>query len=181
MQFYAYVGDVKKLKTIGYEFQKLYASNYKSYSKNKIIMFVISKMVIEISNQDSEARFKIIDFILKNKKQPKSFWAEDRIIDTTPPIPYPDAPTMVMTGFGNIMPKKEYDISRIAYMKEVKKILVLEEEKSLSDEEIKTLHKDLNKTEFASEAYLFKLDFVNDIIDLDNLHPLEIITRKVEN
>ena len=46
MESYAYTGDVKKLKSIGYTFQKLYAMNYKSYHKGEIFMFVTTKMAI---------------------------------------------------------------------------------------------------------------------------------------
>jgi hypothetical protein len=78
MKLYCYDGDVKKLIPAGWKFQKLYASNYKSYSKNNIIMFVVGGMVIEIDNIDHKYQADLIDFILDHKDEDESFWHSKR-------------------------------------------------------------------------------------------------------
>jgi hypothetical protein len=76
MILYRYTGDIKKLKPNGWTFQKLYARNYKSYRKNGIWMFVISKMRLEIDNIKTSDQGKVVKFILDNMNQPDSFWQE---------------------------------------------------------------------------------------------------------
>lgn len=78
MKYYCYVGDIKKLIPAGFTFQKLYASNYKAYHKDNIFMFVVSKMILEISNVRSEHQTALIGFILKHKDKPESFWHSKR-------------------------------------------------------------------------------------------------------
>lgn len=74
MKNYCYTGDIKKLIPAGWIFQKLYASNYKTYRKNKFIMYVTTKMCIEIVNIDYDNQVAVIKFILDNIDKPKSFW-----------------------------------------------------------------------------------------------------------
>ena len=81
MKYYCYTGDIKKLIPNGWIFQKLYARNYKTYRKGKIIMFVISKMAIEITNLDEDAHILLIKFILDNKNKPESFWQSKSSVD----------------------------------------------------------------------------------------------------
>jgi len=78
MNFYCYDGDIKKLIPAGWLFQKLYASNYKSYRKGDIYLFVVTKMAIEISNVKAEYQVALIDFILDHKNEPESFWHSTR-------------------------------------------------------------------------------------------------------
>lgn len=75
---YAYTGDVKKLKPNGWTFQKLYARNYKTYHNGNIIMYVVSKMVLEIDNVSRFHQEALIDFILEHGDKPKSFWYEEK-------------------------------------------------------------------------------------------------------
>lgn len=74
MKLYRFTGDVKKLIPLGYKFQKLYASNYRSYTKGKIIMFVTSKMILVIDGVKPEDQSTLIKFILDNASQPDTFW-----------------------------------------------------------------------------------------------------------
>lgn len=74
LQCYRYLGDIKKLIPAGYRFQKLFARDYKSYCKGPIIMFVISKMELEIDNLPHADQKMTIDFILENKDKPEDFW-----------------------------------------------------------------------------------------------------------
>lgn len=74
MKLYCYTGDVKKLVPNGWTFQKLYARNYKTYRKDGIIMYVVSKMCLEFDNIKSFHQPKVVEFILKNLEQPQSFW-----------------------------------------------------------------------------------------------------------
>jgi hypothetical protein len=76
MQYYCYIGDRKKLKPNGWEFQKLYARNYHTYHKDGIIMYVVSKMCLELDNIKVKYQRKVIEFILKNIDKPDSFWQE---------------------------------------------------------------------------------------------------------
>ena len=74
--YYCYVGDVKKLIPNGWTFQKLYARNYKTYRKNGIIMYVVSKMCLEIDNIKGKYHKTLIEFILEHLNEPESFWVE---------------------------------------------------------------------------------------------------------
>jgi hypothetical protein len=76
MNLYCYTGDVKKLIPNGWIFQKLFARNYKTYRKDGIIMYVISKMCLEPDNIKQEYQPKLIEFILENIDEPDSFWQE---------------------------------------------------------------------------------------------------------
>jgi hypothetical protein len=78
MEYYCYIGDIKKLIPAGFTFQKLYASNYKAYHKDNIFMFVVSKMILEISDIKSEYQTTLIKFILDHKDKPESFWHSTR-------------------------------------------------------------------------------------------------------
>jgi len=74
MEFFRYTGDVKKLKSLGYTFQKLYARNYISYHKDEIFMFKTNKMILEIGNLDPQYQSLAIQFILDHKDEPETFW-----------------------------------------------------------------------------------------------------------
>jgi len=78
MNYYCYVGDIKKLIPAGFTFQKLYANNYKAYHKNNIFMFVVSKMILEIAGIKPEYQTILIKFILDHKDKPESFWHSTR-------------------------------------------------------------------------------------------------------
>jgi len=78
MFLYCYTDDVKKLIPSGWKFQKLYASNYKTYKKGEVIMFVRGGMIIEIDNVSHEVQADLIDFILNHKDEPESFWHSTR-------------------------------------------------------------------------------------------------------
>ena len=103
MKQYAYTGDVKLLKDIGYTFQKLFARNYKSYHKEDIFMFVISKMILEIENLKRIHQVRVIDFILANRDKPKSFWVSDRVY---PKMTLTDMANYHLTQYGNIVGNK---------------------------------------------------------------------------
>jgi hypothetical protein len=74
MKQYCYKGDVKKLIPNGWKFQKLFASNYKSYRKNGIYMFVVSRMCLEINELKYTLQPLAIKFILDNIDKPFDFW-----------------------------------------------------------------------------------------------------------
>lgn len=76
-EYYCYTGDIKNLKPNGWIFQKLYARNYKTYRKDGIIMYVISKMCLEIDNVRSQDQTKVVEFILENIDKPESFWSDE--------------------------------------------------------------------------------------------------------
>jgi len=76
MQYYCYIGHRKKLKPNGWTFQKLYARNYHTYYKDGIIMYVVSKMCIELDNIKAKHQRKVIKFILENINKPDLFWQE---------------------------------------------------------------------------------------------------------
>lgn len=76
MALYRYTGEIKKLKPNGWTFQKLYARNYKTYRKNGIWMYVISKMVLEIDNIKNKDQVTVVKFILRNLDKPYSFWQQ---------------------------------------------------------------------------------------------------------
>lgn len=176
MKRYVFTGDIKKLKDIGYKFQKLYAKNYKTYSKEKIIMYVVDKMAIEINNMDEHTNV-LIKYILDNKNKSKSFWVEDTILNTNPPMPYNDRPLQVITAFGNIISSSEYLKNHKIYMKDLGKICNKRDAKffgKISEEEAERQFIELDKGEFSRESFRIKINLVNQIIELDNLHPLEI-------
>ena len=79
MNFYCYTGDIKKLIPNGWTFQKLYARNYKTYRKDGIIMYVISKMCLEFDNIRSKYQSKVVEFMLENIDKPDSFWQTEGI------------------------------------------------------------------------------------------------------
>jgi len=171
---YSYTGDVKKLKSLGYEFKKLFASNHKSYSLNNIAMFVISKMGIEISNLDDEYQETFVKFIIDNKDQDSSFWFEDRMVGE---LRYDNAPKWYFTGKGNIVSKDDFFSLKRKFMNVIKDINKKTEDENceLSSNEVETLFEEAEKMEGASEGYRFKIDLVSQIIALDNLNPLELI------
>jgi len=78
-QYYCYVGDIKKLIFNGWKFQKLYARNYKTYRKNGIIMYVVSKMRLEFDNVSGEYQKDLVAFILEHLNEPESFWIEPSV------------------------------------------------------------------------------------------------------
>lgn len=84
MKQYCYTGDIKKLIPNGWKFQMLYASNYKSYHKNDIFMFVITKMALEISNLNFENQVMLIDFIINNFDKPRDFWITQGVLREVP-------------------------------------------------------------------------------------------------
>jgi len=170
---YCFTGKVGELKNIGYKFEKLYAANHKSYIKENIFMFVVSKMSIEIKNFEFDFQVELISFILKNKNKNKSFWVENRVINTNPPMPYQDAPIWVMTRYGNIINHKEYTKGRADYMQKFKKILDLGN--SLTEKEMSEKLDKLDETEFAREGFMIKYTLVKQILELNELHPLEKI------
>lgn len=178
MEIYAFGGDVKELKKIGYKFQKAYAKNYKTYCKDDIIMYVVSKMAIEITNLDDELQKTLIGFILENKEKEKSFWVEDRVIDLKVPLPYKDAPLWAMSKFGKIMSMKDWYEGSIAFMKKWSKTIdeLKDPETGEVPEEKKEILREMERDEeFSGECKRFQLELIENIKALDNLHPLELI------
>lgn len=90
MKAYCYTGDIKALIPAGWKFQKLYASNYKTYQKDDAIMYVVSKMAIEIDWMSPEEQVTVIDFILKNRDKSEDFWQS-----------FSDIPMFKTTKFAN--------------------------------------------------------------------------------
>ncbi len=174
--YYAFTGDVKDLKTIGYTFQKLYARNYKTYSKDRLIMYVTSKMILELNDVKSKNRTKFIEFILKNKTQPKEFWVQDEDITINPKFPciYHDAPIWYQTQHGNIMKSEAfYDNQHLLNLKKTK----LREgcqDGSINEEEKKKTLDEFREEEFYFDPSYFSIEIINQIIELDNLKPLEL-------
>lgn len=177
MKYYAYTGDVKKLKALDYKFQKLYASNYKTYSKDRLIMYVTSKMILELDDVKSKNRTKFIEFILKNKHQPKEFWVRDEDLTMNPkhPIMYRDAPIWFLTQWGNIMTSDDFYDNRAPLWAKQSKLREDEEAGIISNEDVKNAYAKFREDEeFYFDASEFSLDLVKQIIELDNLHPLEL-------
>jgi len=170
MEVYRYTGDIKLLKTIGYRFQKLYASNYKTYIKDHMFMFVIEDMILEYSGLDDEFQKTVIDFILKNKDKDENFWLKSG--------KFGKVASYCITSFGNLIHRDEYTKNRIHYYEEMKDIM--NKEKTGLFLNIEERYKEVNKKEFSSTPYYIDDDLIDKVIELDGLHPLEIITVKEE-
>ena len=151
MKAYHFTGDIKKLIPNGWTFQKLYANNYKTYNKNDIIMFVISKMLIEITNVEQKYQANIIKFILDNKNKPNSFWqskSKNNILfgDTL-------FSNWVLQS-GIIMRDIEAIKNKVQWLCEFQKD---------------------NSITYLEDGYKINFNLVQDIIQLDSIKPLELL------
>lgn len=176
MKRYAYTSDVKKLRNAGYIYQK---SCGRSYCKDSITMYSRSKMMIEISHLSPELRTPYIEFILTNKDKPEHFWVRDEDLTMNPakPITFNNAPIWFLTAHGRVMNCEAfYDMQmpitnlKIQTSSDCRNGIISKEEYDLKLEE-------LRKNEFYWDPVVFSLDNVKLIIELDNLHPLELIER----
>ncbi len=175
MKQYVYNGDVKLLKNIDNKFQKLYARNYKSYSKNNIIMYVISKMALEFNNVNYKSQATFIDFILKNQNQPKEFWVKDIDYGGKHGL-FKDFPIWYITKKGNIVHKDRKDDEKMKIYNETSELSKKVKEGLMTKEERTEIIKGWYETkEFMNDAYMIDFDDINQIIELNNLHPLELI------
>lgn len=166
---YAYTGDVKKLKTIGFTFQKLYAANYKTYMNNYMIMYVISKMVLEIDRVNPKHQAAYVAFILENKDKPKEFWVSDHVFGQNNEHTFKDMANFHFTHFGNVVTNKELTkLRHVAWD-------CIKYGDDVPEEEKEANHARMMECEGGRDPYRFDLTIVNEIIALDNLHPLEII------
>lgn len=166
---YAYTGDVKKLKTIGFTFQKLYAYNYKTYMNDHMIMYVVSKMAVELNRVHPEHQATFIAFILENKDKPKEFWVHDHVFGKDNEYTFTDMANFHFTHFGNVVTNNELKKLQHAAWDEIKY------GDDIPQEEKDAAHARMMEREGGRDAYRFDLEVVNEIIALDNLHPLEII------
>ena len=158
MEMYRYTGDIKKLIPSGWKFQKLYANDYKTYTKDDIIMFVVSKMVLEISNIKNRTgeQKALIDFILLNKDQPDSFWES----------PYTSPAMIKLFGHG----------TRPNFVVHTGKVRTYEEVMRMKAEFFKEYDKD-ESTPYVPDGVLIDLELVKSIIELDNLGGLELYEK----
>ena len=175
MKSYAYTGDVKKLKSIGYTFQKLYAMNYKSYHKDEIFMFVTTKMAIEYGTLRHSLQSKFIEFILNNKDKPKEFWVSDKQCGT---FVFKDTANFYLTMHGNVVTDKQraklHHISGIEFTRIYDGLASGEIPQDQKD----ILREEWLKMEGALDPFLFGWDRVQAILELNNLHPLEVVLFK---
>lgn len=175
MEMFAYSGDVKLLKSFGYKFQKLFASNHKNYSRDSISMYVVCKMAIEIRNLDDEHQKKFVEFVLNNLDKEDSFWWEDRDLGK---IMYYNAPKWYVTRYGNIVNKDDYMKLKIEFMDVYRDIMQKEKDPNsgLSKEEIEELYKKADKMEGARDGSMFHKETVEQIMELNSIEPLKLIT-----
>jgi hypothetical protein len=169
-EVYAYSGDVKNLKKIGYQFQKLYASNYKTYHKDDIFMFVVNKMILEIDNTSIAQQVAAIDLILNNLDKEDSFWERDGVCKFTKKPK--KNPVFLFTRVGNHYDWDNYFTIARENTKELK-LTILQKEDSGDDysEDVVAL----KANEFYLEPFKLTLDFVNRIKELNQfgLHKIE--------
>lgn len=172
MEQYAYTGDVKLLKGIGYTFQKLYARNYKSYHKDDNFMFVASKMVLEIGNVKAKHQVAYIGFILANKDKPKEFWVSDRVYPT---MTFTDMANYHLTQYGNIV--DDQTMSDLTHASVVIRVQAMKhfDEGSITEGEYKAEFDRAADLEGGRDQHLLGLDRVELILELNSLHPLEKI------
>lgn len=176
MKYYAYTGDIKELKKLGYEFQKLYARNYKTYSKDNITMYVTSKMILEISYVEAKLRTKYIDFILANKDKPKEFWVRDEDLTMNPakPVFFKDAPIWFITNHGSVMRSDDFYDKQVPITQQKHQLISNVRSGVISKEQYDIKNDKLKEDEFYWDPVTFSLKNVNQIIELDSLHPLEL-------
>jgi len=62
MNYLKFTGDYAKLKSMGYRFQKLYANNYMSWSKNGVFIF---KKGADITHGEIDL-YKLVEFLRSN-------------------------------------------------------------------------------------------------------------------
>lgn len=74
MKVFKYTDSIQNLIELGYQKTFLYASNFVAYKKNRIILYEISDLIVEIENVAYKHQSIIIQFILDNKNQPPEFW-----------------------------------------------------------------------------------------------------------
>lgn len=173
MELYAYTGDVKKLKTIGYQFQKLFALNHKSYHKDDIFMFVACKMVVEYGTLRKNHQVAFIDFILANADKPKEFWVSDKVY---PKITFDDMPNYHLSHFGNVHGDREMFELKHAHIVEFGRIMDLEKAGDLDKERAEEMMDlTIEKMEGSRDPFSFGWDRIQAILELNKLHPLEKI------
>ena len=168
MQLYAYTGELTLLKGIGYRFQKLYAKNHKTYIKDKMFLFVIEGMVLEYSRIDDEIQKITIDFILKNKDENKDFWMSQG--------KFGSSAKYCVTRFGNLMLRSDYTKNRVTYYDDMNDFIDKESSGKYSKDDIDKIYETIDAKEFSRDPYYIDIKFINLVIELNNLHPLEVIT-----
>jgi len=173
MESYAYTGDVKKLKSIGYTFQKLYAMNYKSYHKGEIFMFVTTKMAIEYGTLVKSLQAKFIEFILVNKDKPKKFWVEDKQCGS---FVFNDTANFYLTMHGNVVTDEKRAKLRHISSTESFRIYDCLRLNEISQDQSDVLYEEWRKMEGAPDPFNFGWDRVQAILELNNLHPLEVVS-----
>ena len=168
MQVYAYTGDVKFLKDIGYKFQKLYAKNHKTYIKDKLFLFVIEGMIIEYSRLDLDIQKVVIDFILKNKDKNEEFWMSQGR--------FGKYGNYCVSRFGNLMTLSEYTKKRMTYYKDMKIFMENEKSEEYSKDELDKMFEVIDAKEFSRDPYYIDMKFIKLILELNKMHPLALIT-----
>jgi len=166
MKIYCYSGDLKKLKSLGYEFKKLYAKNHKCYTKDRLYMFVIDNMIIEYSSLLDEQQFFAINFILKNKNKKDDFWHN----------PKERLSTFCLTKNGSILTYEDFFDKRIKeFYPKLEELAYKRNSGKYSSVELKKMSEELYSLDISRDAFALSLDFVSLVKELDNLHPLKII------
>ena len=124
---YAYTGDVKRLIPMGYTFQKLFAGNHRAYHNDDLFMYVICKMVLEITNVEHKNQAALVGFIIDNIDQPDTFWEKDRYIEQIN-VTFTD--THHLTQDGVVLTEEEYRSYRSEAFDQLARAGSTEEEKA---------------------------------------------------
>lgn len=167
---YAYTGDLKKLKPAGWTFQKLYADNYKAYHWDDIFMYVKTQMVLEVTNIDPRHQASLIDFILDNADQPDDFWVV--LVKSRKNFPLLTLPKWHLTNYGRVV-DSQTDSQLLADAN--REFWNHMKDKNADPEVTKRLVEEKRKKEGGSDSFSIPLDFVQKVVDLHALHPLELI------
>jgi hypothetical protein len=177
MKVYKYTNTVENLKKIGFKFQKLFAKNYHTYTKNDIIMYKVSDMEIEIDNIYRNVQSKIIDFILENKNNLTIFIRIsdlDELGETKMPNYYFNKVT------GKIIDnnKRIKIINKISFLSnntnelrhKIRTEELTEKEKKILEENFILAQENLKKYyDFESKFKPISINIINDILELEKL------------
>jgi len=161
---YLFTGDRKVLKKNGFTY-------YGNFYSNDVIDLVLvnrKEMYIRISELDSKIQKQFIDFILENKEESKEFWVKD-IIYENPYLKLSDMPIYCLNSSGVVLNVDTF----YEYNQESKE--ALKELITQNPEEERKIRKEFYKNdEFIKDPVYFGLELVSAIIDIDNIHKLEL-------
>lgn len=154
MKMYAYTGERPLLKKLGYQ---LYRHEGLSYSKpnyyhsGAIYMRANHNMILMFGKLDYDKTFEVVDFIIKNKNKPKSFWYDKEAKKYN----------YVVTQNGDFI--KKDDLKEKVYQE-----LLLEVPEDAA--------RKMSDSFYGQEISVhLSTEFIKNVIELDNLHPLEVV------